>query len=68
MEDNYRRLFAQYNRYRDDNDVKPSEAKARVISDLNTSIKNCLDLEMSNLGNVEGNQGTCRVPVGYRPA
>lgn len=58
MEDNYRRLFAQYNRYRDDNDVKPSEAKARVISDLNTSIKNCLDLEMSNLGNVEGNQGT----------
>lgn len=58
MEDNYRRLHAMYNRYRDDNDLKPSEAKAKIIGDLNTSIKNCLDLEMSSLGNVEGNQGT----------
>jgi predicted ATPase len=58
MEDNYRRLHAMYNRYRDDNDLKPSEAKAKVIGDLNTSIRNCLDLEMSSLGNVEGDQGT----------
>lgn len=58
MEDNYRRLFGIYNRYRDDNDLKPSEAKAKIIGDLNMSIKNCLDLEMSSLGNVEGNQGT----------
>lgn len=58
MEDNYRRLYALYNRYRDDNDVKPSEAKAKIIGDLNESIKKCLDLEISNLGNVEGNQGT----------
>ncbi len=58
MEDNYRRLYAVYNRYRDDNDIKPSEAKAKIIGDLNTSIKKCLDLEISSLGNVEGNQGT----------
>jgi AAA15 family ATPase/GTPase len=58
MEDNYRRLHAFYNRYRDDNDIKPSEAKAKIIGDLNTSIKKCLDLEISSLGNVEGNQGT----------
>lgn len=58
MEDNYRRLYAKYNRYRDEHDLKPSEAKAKIIGDLNTSIKNCLDLEMSSLGNVEGNQGT----------
>jgi predicted ATPase len=58
MEDNYRRLYAIYNRYRDDNDLKPSEAKAKIIGDLNTSIKKCLDLEMSSFGNVEGNQGT----------
>jgi energy-coupling factor transporter ATP-binding protein EcfA2 len=58
MEDNYRRLYAVYNRYRDDNDVKPSEAKAKIIGDLNSSIKKCLDLEISSLGNVEGNQGT----------
>tara|TARA_B100000378_G_C18039202_1_gene410028 strand:- start:145 stop:1752 length:1608 start_codon:yes stop_codon:yes gene_type:complete len=58
MEDNYRRLYSYYNRYRDDNDLKPSEAKAKIIGDLNASIKNCLDLEISNLGNVEGDQGT----------
>ncbi|MCB0311526.1 MAG: AAA family ATPase [Bdellovibrionales bacterium] len=58
MEDNYRRLYAAYNRYRDDNDLKPSEAKAKIIGDLNTSIEKCLDLEITSLGNVEGNQGT----------
>jgi hypothetical protein len=58
MEDNYRRLHSVYNRYRDDNDVRPSEAKSKIIGDLNTSIKKCLDLEISSLGNVEGNQGT----------
>ncbi len=56
MEDNYRRLYAVYNRYRDDNDIKPSEAKSKIIGDLNASIKACLDLEISSLGNVEGNQ------------
>lgn len=44
MEDNYRRLHAAYNRYRDENDVKPSEAKLKIIGDLNASIKQCLDL------------------------
>ena len=58
MEDNYRRLYAVFNRYRDDNDLRPSEAKAKIIDDLNTSIKKCLSLEISSLGNVEGNQGT----------
>lgn len=58
MEDNYRRLHAFYNRYRDDNDIKPSEAKSKIIGDLNASIKKCLALEISSLGNVEGNQGT----------
>lgn len=58
MEDNYRRLHALYNRYRDDKDIKPSEAKAKIIGDLNASIKKCLTLEISSLGNVEANQGT----------
>jgi predicted ATP-dependent endonuclease of OLD family len=58
MEDNYRRLYAFYNRYRDDADIKPSEAKAKIIGELNASIKKCLDLEISSLGNLEGNQGT----------
>lgn len=58
MEDNYRRLYAVYNRYRDDNDIKPSEAKAKIIGDLNSSIQKCVDLEIASLGNVEGDQGT----------
>mgnify|MGYP000919461424 CR=1 FL=1 len=58
MEDNYRRLYGFYNRYRDDNDLKPSEAKAKIIGHLNTSIQKCLNLEISSLGNVEGDQGT----------
>lgn len=58
MEDNYRSLFAVHNRYRDDNDILPSKALAKIIGDLNTSIKKCLDLEIFSLGNVEGNQGT----------
>ena len=58
MEENYRRLYAAYNRYRDDNDCRPSEAKIKIIGDLNLSIKNCLDLEISSIGNIEGSQGT----------
>ncbi len=58
MEDNYRRLYAMLNRYRDENNLRPNDAKAVIIGVLNTSIKNCLDLEISSLGNIEGNQGT----------
>ncbi|WP_424983768.1 AAA family ATPase [Maritalea sp. S77] len=57
MVENYRRLYAFYNRYLDEHDLKPSDAKAKIIGDLNTSIENCLDLTIDNLGNVEGNQG-----------
>jgi AAA15 family ATPase/GTPase len=58
IEQNYRRLIAVYNRYRDENDVKPSEAKAKIIGDLNQSIKNCLSLEIMNMGNIEDGKGT----------
>ncbi len=58
MEDNYRRLYAYFNRYRDEKDIKPSEARDKIIGELNSSISNCLDLEISSLGNVEGDQGT----------
>lgn len=58
MEDNYRRLHAKVNRYMETNDVKPSEARAKVIGELNSSIRNCLDLEISSVGIVEADQGT----------
>ncbi|NEJ88897.1 AAA family ATPase [Rhizobium leguminosarum] len=58
MEQNYRRLQALVNRHMQENDVKPSEARAKVIGELNDSIKNCLDLEITGVGNVEAGQGT----------
>lgn len=58
MEENYRRLQVKYNNYLHSTDCKPSEAKAKIIGDLNQSISNCLDLQIDNLGNIEANQGT----------
>jgi len=58
MEDNYRRLYGVFNRYMQDEDVPPSAAKAKIIGDLNASIKKCLDLEIHSIGNVESNEGT----------
>ena len=58
MEDNYRRLQAMVSRYMQEKDVKPSEARSKIIGELNASIKMCLDLEISSVGNVENNQGT----------
>src|SRR5262249_28800361 len=58
MEENYRRLHAKYNRYLEESDSKPSEAKAKIIGDLNTSLKKCLDLEVQSLGNIEAGKGT----------
>jgi ABC-type cobalamin/Fe3+-siderophores transport system ATPase subunit len=58
MEENYRRLYIRYNKYLNDNDCKPSEAKAKIIGDLNASLKNCLDIEIVSIGNIEANKGT----------
>ena len=58
IEVNYRRLLAKYNHYRDDNDVRPSEAMKHIVGDLNTALKGCLELEVSDLGNIEANEGT----------
>ena len=58
IEQNYRRLLAVYNNYRDENDVKPSEAKAKIIGDLNQSIANCLELEIKDMGNIDDGKGS----------
>ncbi|WP_308904229.1 AAA family ATPase [Neisseria subflava] len=57
VENNYRRLLGFYNQVMEE-DIKPSEARIKVIGLLNQSIRNCLDLEIVNLGNVERNNGT----------
>ena len=58
MEDSYRRLYVKYNDYLNAKDCKPSEAKAKIIGDLNASLKNCLDLEITSIGNIESSKGT----------
>ena len=58
MEVNYRRLQAEYSRYRDDNDLRPSEARRHVVDELNRSLRACLDVEIEELGIVEDGRGT----------
>ena len=58
MEENYRRLYIKFNTYLYEQDCTPSKAKAKIIGDLNSSLKNCLDLEIISIGNIEANQGT----------
>ena len=60
IEENYRTLLGYYNNYRDENDLRPSEAKKAIIDHLNNSIKKCLDLEIVGIGNVEGGEGTLK--------
>ena len=58
MEENYRRLYIKYNKYLNDTDCKPSEAKQKIIGDLNNAITNCLELEINSIGNIESGEGT----------
>lgn len=58
MEENYRRLFAHFNNYRDEHDLKPSEAKKAIIGELNSSLQRCLEIKIDSLGNVEDNKGS----------
>jgi AAA15 family ATPase/GTPase len=58
MEENYRRLYIHYNKYLNEQDCKPSEAKQKIIGDLNDAIENCLDLRVESIGNIEASEGT----------
>ena len=58
MEENYRRLQAKYVKFLEDNDVRPSEARAHIIGELNSAIANCLDLTVASLGDIQGGRGT----------
>lgn len=58
MEENYRRLNVRYNKHLHDADCTPSQAKQTIIGELNASIKKCLNLEISSIGNIEASQGT----------
>lgn len=58
MEESYRRLNILYNKYLHEEDCKPSEAKIKIIGDLNNSISKCLDIKITSIGNIEASQGT----------
>jgi predicted ATPase len=58
MEENYRRLNIKYNRYLNTQDCTPSQAKTKIIGDLNSSLVNCLDIKISSIGNIESGEGT----------
>lgn len=58
MEENYRRLLVKYNKYLKEEDCRPSEAKEKIIGDLNSSLKNCLDLQITSIGDIEASEGT----------
>lgn len=58
MEQSYRRLNIKFNKYLNDQDCRPSEAKDKIIGDLNRAIANCLDLIVTSIGNIEASEGT----------
>ena len=58
MEQNYRRINILYNKYLHSTDCRPSEAKRKIVGDLNQSLTNCLDIKIESLGDIENNQGT----------
>lgn len=58
MEQNYRRLYIKYNKYLNEKDCRPSEAKSHIIGELNNSICNCLRLRIDSIGDIEAGKGT----------
>jgi predicted ATP-dependent endonuclease of OLD family len=58
MIESYQRLNAKYHRAMREEDCRPSEAKKKIIGELNISIENCLDIVIDNLGSVEENKGS----------
>lgn len=58
MDQNYRRLQIKYNDYLNDNDCKPTEAKHKIIGDLNNTISNCINLKIDNLGDIQSDRGS----------
>ena len=58
IEQSYRRLKIKYDKYMNEKDCRPSEAKKHIIGELNKAISNCLKLTVDNLGNIEAGQGT----------
>lgn len=57
IDQSYRRLKIKYDKYLNEQDCKPSEAKAHIIGELNKAISSCLSIEIDNLGSIEDGKG-----------
>ncbi len=57
MEANYRRLYTKFYAYFRTENCTYNEAVAHIIGELNESISRCLDLKISDIGNIEDNRG-----------
>lgn len=68
MEENYRRLYIKYNKYLNEEDCRPSEAKAKIVGDLNSALQRCLDLMVTSIGDIEASQGTLYFKKSDHPA
>lgn len=60
MEQNYRRIYSKLNQLlrKDKKRYTLALAEDEVIGELNASIKNCLNLRIDSLGDIESNRGT----------
>ena len=54
---NYQRLYAYYDEYRKSNKLTDDQAIEQLLSQLNSIIKKCLDLEISDIGNIVAGRG-----------
>lgn len=58
IEESYRRLYGYYYEVLEENNLKPSEAKKRILNEINSSLGACLDLKIVDFGNISTNRGT----------
>ena len=58
IEYNYRNLWALYYKIIEEGDKTGNQVKEIILNDLKTSIQNCINLELINLGNLFDEKGT----------
>lgn len=58
IDQNYRRLNIKYNELLNSEELRPSEARERIIGELNSDISNCLNISIDNLGDIGAGKGT----------
>lgn len=58
MTQNYQRLYTYITNYRKENDLTDKEAKNKIIGELNDILKKCLNLEISDEGDIMDGRGS----------